>query len=530
MTVKSEQPLFSLIFEEAVARHRLDQKAEAEALYRAVLAIHPRHAEASYNLGLLCQMEERYQEAANLYRRAIAFRNDYVDAYSNLGTVLKELKEYEQANTVYLLAIAIKPDHAMAYSNLGVSLKEQRRFDEAVAVYRQAITLAPDYEWAYANQAPVLLEQGDSRASIIASQRAITLTPDMSLAHYNLAAALKAENLLQQSVDSFRHAIALRPDFGEAHFALGQVLLMQGDYEAGWPEYSWRWSLPDYAWLSKIHGQFQQPLWTGERLDGKTILIYAEQGMGDAIQYARYLPKVLGRGGRIVLAVHPPLKKLFAAIPGIAAVVGLDETPLPPFDVHCPLLGLPQVFGTRQETIPAQVPYLQADPAETERWKKRIGGDGLKVGIVWAGNPTQRGDRWRSPRLASMAPLFNVPGVRFVALQMGPGRADLETNPLPANVLDLGPEITDFADTAAIMAGLDLVITSCTAPLHLAGALGVPTWAVIPFAPHFLWQLDRSDSPWYPTLHLYRQTKPGRDWSVPIGRVVTDLSAMVEKM
>jgi ADP-heptose:LPS heptosyltransferase len=187
------------------------------------------------------------------------------------------------------------------------------------------------------------------------------------------------------------------------------------------------------------------------------------------------------------------------------------------------------VFGTRQETIPAQVPYLHADSAETDRWKKRIGGNGLKVGIVWAGNPTQRGDRWRSPRLASMAPLFQVPGVRFVALQMGPGRADLETNPLPSNVLDLGPEITDFADTAAIMAGLDLVVTSCTAPLHLAGALGVPTWAVIPFAPHFLWQLDRSDSPWYPSLRLYRQDKPGRDWSAPIGQVRADLSAMAAK-
>ncbi len=201
-----------------------------------------------------------------------------------------------------------------------------------------------------------------------------------------------------------------------------------------------------------------------------------------------------------------------------------NSVPLPPFDVHCPLLSLPLVLGISADSIPGGVPYLHADPEAVARWRARIGGDKPRVGIVWAGNPTQGGDRFRSPRLASVLPLFDVPGVTFVALQVGPGRQDLAAHALPANVLDLGPEIADLADTAAIMAGLDLVITSCTAPLHLAGALGVPTWAMIPASPHFAWLLGRTDSDWYPTLRLYRQEKFSTDWSGVVARIAADLA------
>jgi hypothetical protein len=260
----------------------------------------------------------------------------------------------------------------------------------------------------------------------------------------------------------------------------------------------------------------------GESLEGRTILIYAEQGLGDAIQYVRYLPRVIAAGGNVVLAVHPPLRRLFAGLPGVT-LVGLDTVPLPPFDVHCPLLSLPLIFGTMLENIPVSVPYLHADPEAVVRWRARIGGDGPRVGIVWAGNPTQTGDRFRSPRLRAVLPLFDVPGVRFVGLQVGPGRQDLAAHALPPNVLDLGGEISDLTDTAAIMAGLDLVVTSCTAPLHLAGALDVPTWGMIPASPHFAWLLGRDDSAWYPSLRLYRQQRYGTDWSGVVGRVATDL-------
>jgi hypothetical protein len=202
---------------------------------------------------------------------------------------------------------------------------------------------------------------------------------------------------------------------------------------------------------------------------------------------------------------------------------------LPCFDVHCALLTLPARLRTTLDTIPAEIPYLAADPRETRRWRKRIDGSGLRVGLVWAGNPSQRGDRMRSPRLAAMAPLFEIPDVHFIGLQLGAGRQDLVAHPPPANFIDLGGEITNFADTAAIMASLDLVISSCTAPLHLAGAMGVPVWGVIPFAPHFIWQLERLDNPWYPTLRLYRQEKGGQDWKTTIDRVAADLGVLAEQ-
>jgi hypothetical protein len=343
------------------------------------------------------------------------------------------------------------------------------------------------------------------------------------MAHFNLATALKCLCRLDEAAAAFRQAIALDPSLVEAHFSLSQTLLLQGDLPAGYAEYEWRWQLKEYGWLKNIHGPFAQPRWNGEPLDGRTILVYAEQGLGDAIQYVRYLPRVAAAGGRVILAVHPPLRRLFAEMADVT-LVSLDTLPLPPFDVHCPLLSLPKVFGTTLQSIESGVPYLLADPDAIARWRARIGGDRPRVGVVWAGNPTQTGDRFRSPRLASVLPLFGVQAITFVALQVGPGRQDLASHALPANVLDLGPEISDLADTAAIMAGLDLVITSCTAPLHLAGALGVPTWAMIPASPHFAWLLGRSDSAWYPTLRLYRQEKFGTDWSGVVARIAHDLA------
>jgi tetratricopeptide (TPR) repeat protein len=517
--------LDALNFAAAVEFHRAGQADKAEALYRAAVALNPSHAEAFYNLGVLHHGLGRLPEATAAYRDAIFARIDYVDAYSNLATVMRDQGKTAEAEIFYRQALAYDPGHTLANSNFGVLLNDLKRPDEAKTAFRRAIVFDPAYEWAYVNMASALLNIGEFANSSACCRRATRLQPDLAMAHHNLGAALKAENRIDEAIAAFREAVRARPDFGEAHFALGQMLLMQGQYEEGWPEYDWRWTLPDYAWLRNIHGAFEQPRWRGEDISTRTILLYAEQGLGDAIQYVRYVPALVRRAGHVVLAVHPPLLPLFAGLDGVE-LVALDQVPLPPFDTHCPLMGLGEMFGTRADTIPAQIPYLSATPAKIEQWRARIGNGGFKVGIVWAGNPTQMGDRWRSPRLAAMAPLFSIPGVQFIALQKGPGRDDLKQFPLPGNVLDLGDEIKDFADTAGIMAGLDLMITSCTAPLHLAAALGVPTWAVIPYAPHFLWQLDRSDSPWYPTLRLYRQDRAGSDWSVPVGRMAEDLTAL----
>jgi tetratricopeptide (TPR) repeat protein len=522
-----DAPLFSLMFEEAVRRQAAGQDSEAEALYRAILAIQPTHAEAHYNLGLICHMQGRTAEAIALYRDALFNRLDYVDAYSNLGTIFKDLGKLDEAILLYRQAIALNKEASASYCNLGVALREQGKATEASAAYKAAIVMQPDHEWAYANLGAVLEEANDWNNAIRCCRRAVRINPGLALAHFNLGTSLKALNRLAEAAESFRAAIALNPDFVEAHFGLAQLLLMQDDFETGWQEYAWRLQLKDNAWMRSIHDIYPRPIWTGEDLHGKSLLIYAEQGMGDAIQYARYIPLILERGATLTLAVHPPLKMLFKAIEGVS-VVALDES-WPALDFHCPMLNLPRIFETKPDSIPADVPYLRADAAKTERWRARIGGEGLRVGVVWAGNPRQRGDRLRSPRLAAMAPLFDVPGVQFVSLQMGAGREDIAANPLPPHVLDLGEEIEDFSDTAAIMARLDLVITSCTAPLHLAGALGRPTWAMIPFAPHFLWQLDRTDSPWYPSLRLYRQEQPGSYWGDVVARITNDLAALARQ-
>ena len=518
-------PLVPRMFAEAVARHQSGEAAPAEALYRAVLALEPGQARAAYNLGILLHAQHRVAEAIAAYRHATAVAPTYAEAYCNLGVVLQDHGQSGDAIAAYEQAIALRPDFAMAHCNLGVALKDARRFDESVSAYHRAIALQPDYDFAFANLAAVLLDLGRVEEAVIACRRAVAINPAMPMALFNLATALKHLCRLDEAAEMFRRAIALNPAFAEAHFSLAQTLLLAGDLAAGWPEYEWRWRLKDYAWLANIHGQFSQPRWDGAPLHGRTVLIYAEQGLGDAIQYVRYLPRVVAAGGRVILAVHPPLRRLLADLPGVM-LVNLDTTPLPPFDVHCPLLSLPLIFGTTLPTIPADIPYLRADPEQIARWRGRIGGSGPRVGVIWAGNPTQTGDRFRSPRLGAVRPLFDVPGIDFIALQVGGGREDLRAGALPPNVLDVGAEIADLADTAAIMAGLDLVVTSCTAPLHLAASLGVPTWGMIPASPHFAWLLERMDSPWYPTLRLYRQEAYGTDWSGVIRRIVDDITRL----
>jgi len=515
------------MFGDAVRHQIAGRNDDAEKLYLSILAVPPVQAEASYNLGLMYQTTGRLIEAVAAYQNAVKLRSDHVDAYNNMGTALQSLNARDAAIDQYHKAIAIRPEHETSYCNLGVVLKDEKKAAEAELAYRRAITLRPDYDWAHANISAVLLEFDRFEEAEEACRRALAANATMPMALFNLGTVLKAQNRLEEAEAALFEALRLNPNFTEAHFTLGQVLLHREKYAEGWSHYEWRWRLPQYSWLRNLHGDFIQPRWQGEDIRGKTLLVYAEQGAGDTLQYARYIPLLAERtGARVIFAVHRQLVRLLSQI-GEAQVIPLEESPLPPFDLHCPLLSLPGLFGTDATNIPARVPYLAADPAAVDFWRKRIGGEGKKkVGIVWAGNPEQIGDRLRSPRLAAVMPLLEREDVTFVALQVGPGRAELQHYPLPPQVVDLGFEVADFFDTAAIMAGLDLMISSCTAPLHLASALGIPTWGMIPFAPHFLWQHERRDSPWYPALRLYRQAQPGADWS----NVITEIDADLNKL
>ena len=503
----------------------LQRPAEALEANRRALAIRPDSALAQGNLGKALQDLGRLDEAIGAYHQAIVMQPDNATVLTNLSAALLEQGEWETAAAASRRAIALAPDNIMAHANLGSALLRLGAFDAALAACRRAVALGPAVGLVWSTLGGLLLELGALDEGATACRQAITLTPSLATAHFNLSHACKALNQLAEAEAACRQAIVLRPDCADYHFLLGHILLVQGDFASGWAEYDWRWKLPAFAWLHNTYGEFTQPLWSGEDLTGKTILIYTEQGLGDIMLFARYLPFVVARGGTVVVATHPPMQPLLDGIAGITVVAIPDA--LPQFDVQCPLLTLPRIFATQIDTIPSKVPYLHSDPGKAATWRRRIGAGARKarVGIVWAGNPATQRDRFRSPGLASMAPIFDVAGVQFVVLQVGPGRQDLDSTPLPEHVIDLGEELTDLADTAAVMAGLDLIISSCTGPLHLAGALGRPAWGVIPFAPYFPWLLDRSDAAWYPTMRLYRQDGPGADWAGVIGRVVADLTA-----
>jgi len=575
---------------EAIKRHHAGAADEAEDLYRTILNASPDHAVASYGYGLLCASRGRSPEAIEAYRHAIAVQPDFVDAYINLGTAVLALGRCDEAVQLYRQAIAINPGNAMAHGNLGKALQDlgcigqaldayraainlqpdnaivhinfgaallqSRAWADAETVTRRAIVLQPDSAMAYANLGTALLRLGRRDEAHAACRQAISLQPEGVAIHaslggamlelgalpdavalcrhavildstlpdaqFNLSQALMAMNQLDEATLAAREAIALRPDAAEYHFHLAHILLLRGDLAAGWAEYDWRWKLPDFAWIGDLHGALPQPVWTGENIADKTILIYTEQGLGDVILFARYLPLVVGKARRVIVATNPRMRRLLATIVGIT-LVSIQDVALADFDVHCPLLSLPRAFGTTLDSVPSAVPYLHSDPAEQARWNRRKGNNRLRVGLVWAGNPATRRDRFRSPGQRSVMPLFSIPGIDFVILQVGEDRA---ASPLPPHVLDLGGEIEDLAHTAAIMSGLDLMISSCTAPLHLAGALNVPTWAMIPFAPYFPWLLERTDTLWYPSVRLYRQEGPGQDWSGVVNRIADDLTAL----
>jgi FkbM family methyltransferase len=503
----------------------LGQREEAAELYRSAIAISPENAMAHGNLGKALQDLGRIDEALAAYRAGIARQPDNAVIHINLGAALLECEAWDDAVTVTQRAIRLAPTSAMAHANLGTALLRLGAYEQALAACRQAIALGPQGVEMNASLGGAMLELGALEEAAVLCRDAIGLDPTQPNAYFNLSHVLKGMNQLEGAASAARQAIALCPGSAVYHFHLAHVLLLQGDLEAGWLEYEWRLKLPDFAWIDALLTGFTQPLWAGEDIRFKTILVYTEQGLGDIIQFARYLPLLVRRAGRVIVAAHPPMRRLLETIEGITVILP-REVPLQDFAVQCPLLSLPRAFASRLDSIPTEVPYLRADPSEQARWDKRIAGRGLRVGIVWAGNPATPRDRFRSPGLSSVSPLFSVPGIDFVVLQVGPGRKDRDADPLPPHVLDLGQEVNDLADTAAIMAGLDLMISSCTGPLHLAGSLGVPSWAMIPFAPHFTWLLERTDTPWYPSMRLYRQEQPGQDWSGVVARIAADLAAL----
>jgi tetratricopeptide (TPR) repeat protein len=497
-----------------VALKQLRRFGEALASYDKAIALKPDHAEAFYNRGVVLQELKQLDEALASYDKAIALKPDHAKAFNNRGVTLKKLRRLDEALASYEKALALKADYAEAFSNRGNALKELKRLDEALASFDKAIALKPDCAGAFYNRGNVLQELTRLDEALVSFDKALTFKPDYADAFNNRGVALSILGRPAEAEASFRGALHLRPDFADAHNNLAYALLLTGRFEEGWTEHEWRWRAKH---MSGGLRNFSAPLWNGEAIGDRVILLHAEQGLGDTLQFCRYVP-LIASAARIVLEVQAPLVRLLSQLPGVMAIVARGDS-LPTFDVHCPLLSLPRVIGTTLDTIPASTPYLAADPALAADWRKRLAGlDGLLVGLVWAGGrrlgfpDLVAADRRRSIALDTMEPLRDISGVSFISLQKD-GPADQAANPPRGMVLhDFTANLHDFADTAALVDGLDLVISVDTSVAHLAGALGKPVWLLNRFDTCWRWLLNRDDSPWYATLRQFRQPSPG-DWN-----------------
>ncbi len=542
------------------ALHESDRSAAALQSYDEALALKPGFAEAHHNKGKALQALQRLPEAVECYDRATRLRPDYADAYYNNGNALQELKRPSEALRNYDRAIALKPNFAEAYIGRGNALKDLNRLNEALGSYDRAINLRTDFADAYYSEANTLKELNRPQEALTFYDRAIALKADYAEAFCGRGSVLEDMNRPDEALQSFERALTLKSNFAEAHTAKGNALfrrkrfdealqsydraiasradyadaywnksfcaLLSGNYDQGWPLYEWRKKRADATGSRNC----PQPEWTGkESLEGKTLLVHAEQGLGDTIQFCRYALLAAERGAKVILAAQDRLSRLLGSLGSRISIEKLATTPAS-FDYHIALMSMPLAFGTTLSTCPATVPYLHAEPEKLAKWRERIGSGGFKIGICWQGNKQANVDVGRSFPVRHFEAIARLPNVRLISLQKNGGVEQLRDLPSGMKVetlgedFDAGPDA--FVDTAAAMGCLDLVITSDTAVAHLAGALARPAWVALKYVPDWRWLLDRSDSPWYPTLRLFRQPKPG-DWASVFAAVRAQLTELI---
>jgi Tfp pilus assembly protein PilF len=465
--------------------------AAAAVCCRKALALRPTYAKAWCNLGNALQMMGGAREATGCYERTLALDPKTVAARHNMGNAWMARRDYAQAEACFRETLAMDAERAEHFNSLGNALFQQRRNEEAEACYRKALAMDPGYAAVYTNLANVLMRRSSRAEMIRHYERALELDPKSAGGHYNLALAY----------------------------------LRQGRYAEGWREHEGRWDFRELR-LRRRHfaaRQWRGEMFRGEKGQGETILLHAEQGLGDTLQFVRYAPLVAERGGRVVLEVQPRLVRLLRGLPGVSRMVGRGE-PLGEFAWQCPLMSLPLAFGTTVDTIPQRIPYLRADEAEVRAARQRWPGAQLRVGIAWAGNPQYRSDEQRSMPLRALLPLATVTGISWFSLQMGPACGQMPGAQFP--LIDASSASRDFAETAALVATLDLVITVDTSVAHLAGAMGVPLWVVLPLLADWRWMEERDDCPWYPGARLFRQPAAG-DWAGALERLRGELERWV---
>jgi tetratricopeptide (TPR) repeat protein len=555
------------LLQQAVALQQNGALAEAEELYRELLAARPRHFDALQLLGALMLQQGRLDEGAAQLQRALEIDAKQPALHSNLSYALNALQRPAEALASANRALALQPRFADALNNHGTALASLERARDALTSFDKTLELAPEMASAWNNRACALRDLNQPQDALASCERALALQPAYAEAWSNRANALSDLDLAADARASYQKALAIAPSFADGWNNLGLTLIDLGEHEAAlaaferalelkpgcveyrwnrsngllrmgrlaeaWPEYEVRWQR---RWIGARPRDFAQPLWLGDvPLEGKTILLHAEQGLGDTLQFCRYATQVAQLGATVLLEVPAPLTRLLQSLAGVTQVIE-EGTPLPHFDCHCPLLSLPLALRTTLQSIPAPTPYLHASAADLAQWRQRIGPHEpgtLRVGLVWAGGDRphvpelRRTDRRRSLQLETFAPLLNVPHVRFYSLQKGDAAQQAiwlnAQRPESPRIIDFTNEIADFADTAALVEALDLVISVDTSTAHLAGALGKPVWIPNRIDTCWRWLLERDDSPWYPSVTLFRQRTLGQ-WDDVIAAMANALA------
>jgi tetratricopeptide (TPR) repeat protein len=507
-----------------VIESQLGNHADAIQNLEAVLKLNPNSAEAFNSHGNALKRMGRLHDALVSYDQAVALDPSSEGAFNNRGLALHELARVDEALKSFDQAIALNPGNASAHNSRANTLKDMQRLEEALVSYDLAIALRPDYADALKNRGTVLQEMRRLDEALESYDRAIGLRPDYAEALNNRGSALCHLKRIDEALANYDRAIALNPGFANAFLNRAMARLLDGRFREGWSDYEWRWQ----ANGAPTRPVIDAPVWEGEDLAGRRIAVYAEQGLGDVIQFARYLPLLVRRGAAVTFLASPKLVRLLRPLSSEIEVVASTERSCS-FDFQCALLSLPLRLGTELSTIPGEIPYLRAEEHLVERWARELGGDGFKIGIAWQGKREQAINLGRSIPLSEFAALCQVPDVRLISLQKGDGLEQLLHLPPSLKLetlasFDEGPDA--FVDTAAVMENLDLIITSDTAVAHLAGALGRPTWIALKSVPDWRWLLDRADSPWYPTIRLFRQETEG-DWNSVFSRMREELRSQI---
>lgn len=504
----------------AAMRGRL---GDAEMAFRKALALNPALPQAQINMGQLLMLQQRPQEALPYFQNYVKLQPKVLAGYLQLGRLLESLGNGAAAEQVLRDALQLEERSADLHTTLGRLLHARGEHEAAREQCEIALQLNPNTVLAWLELGNIHREQNRFEAALHCYQQMIALAPHERENYLLLLALLHAAwGRHDEALECYRQVLELNPDSISGHWNRALLLLQLGRFSEGWDEYEWRWQR---EMLKREHWQgFSQPLWAGEPLAGKTVLIYAEQGLGDTIQFGRYLPLLLAQGAQVIFHCQPELLKLFQHMKGLEVIPKSYELARQQnFDYYLPLMSLPRIMGTTLEAIPATIPYLQSDSEKVKQWRSRITQGGLKVGLVWAGSTTNPFNAIRSASLPLFESVATIPGVQLYSLQKGTDAKELEQFEQRWGLIDLAPELHDFDDTAAAIENLDLIISVDTAVAHLAGALGKPVWTLIYFPSEWRWLLGRDDSPWYPAMRLFRQSAADGGWLPVIERVARAL-------